>query len=46
MRKLPTFKFHKDLKQGNISYGVLPEGEHNYNYMIAYIYNALPLFFH
>jgi hypothetical protein len=25
---------------------VLPEGQHNYNYMIVYIYNALPLFFH
>ena len=46
MRKLPLFKFHKDLKQGNIGYGVFPEGEHNYNYMIIYIYNALPLFFH
>lgn len=45
MRHLPTFQFNADLKQGNVCYGVYPEGEHNYNYMIIYVYNALPHFF-
>lgn len=45
MRKLPLFRFSADMKGGNIRYGVYEGGEHNYDYMIIYIYNALPLFF-
>lgn len=46
MRKLDTFQFGTDLSAGtNVCYGVFPGGEHNYNYMLVYIYNALPLFF-
>lgn len=45
MRKLDTFRFDADLKEGNICYGVFPDGEHNYNFMLVYIYNTLPRFF-
>ncbi len=34
-----------DKSQGNITYKVLNNAEHNYNYMFMYLYNALQAFF-